>query len=191
MDPSPSPVDVTDDEAFSEELNTLLVSTFRSVERYEGRCLRSFYGMGLSISDAHVIDAVGRGAATCPDGVTVTAVAETLGVRNPTATAAVNRLVAKGLLLKERSTGDLRSVNVRLTRDGRRAFRLHRLFHRRMVDAVAGTLPPQERSILASGIRRLKAFFEDTANGGATDAPVVHNGQDQTAGDKPRGKLED
>ncbi len=191
MNLSPTSTSTADDEAFSEELNNLLVSTFRSIERYEERCLRSFYGMDLSISDAHVIDAVGRGASSHPHGVTVTAVAETLGVRNPTATAAVNRLVAKGFLLKERSTGDLRSVNVRLTRSGRRAFRLHRLFHRRMVDAVAGMLPPQERSTLASGIRRLKSFFEDTANGGATNAPVVHNGSDQAPGDNPHGKLED
>ncbi len=191
MKPLPAPADVTDDASFSDELNALLVSTFRSIERYEERSLRSFYGMDLSISDAHVIEVVGRGGSGRPHGVTVGAVAEALEVRNPTATTAVNRLVAKGFLVKERSTGDLRSVNVRLTRAGRRAFRLHSLFHRRMINAVAGTLDPQERRALASGIRKLESFFEDIANGGAVNAQVVHNGTDQTPGEKPLDKLED
>lgn len=195
----------TPNEIFAQQLNDLLVSTFHSIERYEERSLRAFEGLDLSVNEAHVIEAVGHGASDYRQGISVTSVAETLGVRVPTATAAVNRLVSKGLLVKERSASDGRSINVRLTRAGRRAFRLHELFHRRMVDAIAGSLSPLERTTLMEGIQRLKAFFADdtdepvapaldptpahtpvvvckTANDTAAAAPVLHNGTETHGG---------
>ena len=187
------PTVATADDTFAQQLNDLLVSTFHSIERYEERSLRAFDGLDLSVNEAHVIDAVGHAANDYRRGVTVTSVADALGVRVPTATAAVNRLVSKGLLVKERSSSDGRSINVRLTAAGRRAFRLHELFHRRMVDAVAGDLTADERAALAQGIRKLKAFFNGetqenlvpqsvvvckTANDAPADAPVVQNGHD-------------
>lgn len=190
----------TADDTFAQQLNDLLVSTFHSIERYEERSLRAFDGLDLSVNEAHVIDAVGHAANDYRQGITVTSVAEALDVRVPTATAAVNRLVSKGLLVKERSASDGRSINVRLTAAGRRAFRLHELFHRRMVDAVAGDLTASERTALAQGIRKLKAFFNGeaasaasqnqenpapqsvvvckTANDAPASAPVVQNGHD-------------
>lgn len=180
---------ITED-AFAQQLNDLLVSTFHSIERYEERSLRSFESLDLSVNEAHVIEAVGHAALDYRQGVTVTSIAEALSVRVPTATAAVNRLVSKGLLVKERSAHDGRSINVRLTRAGRRAYRLHELFHRRMVDAVAGSMNPDERAALVQGIRKLKAFFSDgpqaplapqsvvvckTANDAASAPPVVQN----------------
>lgn len=180
------------DEAFAHALNDLLVTTFHSIERFEEQSLRSFDGLDLSVNEAHVIEAVGRGTPQHPGGMTVSQVAAALSVRVPTATAAVNKLAAKGLLAKERSAHDGRAVHVLLTQTGRRAFRLHDLFHRRMVDAVAGNMSPEERSVLATGVQKLKAFFEKAANGDAEPARLVHNRQDgaaparATAGTPPR-----
>ena len=162
------------DDAFAEQLNDLLVSTFHSIERYEERSLRAFDGLDLSVNEAHVIEAVGHGAPDYRRGVTVTNIADALDVRAPTATSAVNRLVKKGLLAKERNAQDGRAINVRLTREGRRAFRLHELFHRRMVDAIAGSMTPAERVTLVQGIQKLKAFFSaETDAGGAPVAESV------------------
>lgn len=178
---SPTPTSPAPDDSFARELNDLLVGTFRSIERFEERSLRSFAGFDLSVNEAHVVDVVGRGGSGSR-GITVSQVAAALGVRVPTATAAVNRLVQKGLARKVRSADDLRTVHVRLTRAGRRAFRLHALFHRRMVDAVAGDIDPGERAQLACGIRKLKAFFEKAANGDAYAPGLVHNSQDGDEG---------
>lgn len=155
---------LNEDEAFVQQLNSLLVSTFHSIERYEERSLQAFDGMGLSVNEAHVVEAVGTCASDHRCGVSVSGIAAAMGVRVPTATAAVNRLVSKGILIKERSTDDGRSINVRLTQAGRRTFRLHALFHRRMVDAVAGGLTVEERDALARGIRKLQIFFESAVN---------------------------
>jgi DNA-binding MarR family transcriptional regulator len=169
------------DDAFVSELNELLVSTFHSIDRYEEMSLRSFKDLGLSTNEAHVVDMVGRTTREQPGGPTVSALAEALGVRVPTATTAVNRLVEKGFLVKERNEADRRVYHVRLTKEGRRAFRLHDLFHRRMVDAVASDLSADERQILANGIRKLKSFFEDAANGDPNPRPVGHNGRERSA----------
>ena len=188
--PGPAPTPAVDDAAFARELNELLVGAFHSIERFEERSLRSLAGADLSVNEAHVVEAVGRASAGRPEGVTVTNLAEALSVRVPTATASVNRLVAKGLLAKERGERDARSVYVRLTRDGRRAYRLHALFHRRMVDAVAGQMTPEERAALASGVQKLKAFFGNQADGAPEGRRVVQNRRNgvDSPGGTPAGK---
>ena len=163
QDVVPAQLDYADDEAFSTAFNDLIVSTFHSIERYEELSLRSFEENDLSIAESHLVEAVGRECQNSPAGVPVSQVAHALGVRVPTATASVNKLVAKGLLSKERSRDDQRSFLVRLTRQGRRAYRLHALFHRRMVDALAGDLTAQERAVLTRGLAKLKRFFEQSA----------------------------
>ena len=165
-DPLAAPLDSRDADAFARAFNDLLVSTFNSIEEYEEQALCSFEGLSISTAEAHVIDAVGRGCYHNPAGCTVTRVATTLGIRVPSATTAVNRLVAKGFLAKERSGSDARAVHVKLTQSGRRAYRLHALFHRRMVDAVAGDMTAAERATLARGVQKLQQYFIDAAAAG-------------------------
>ena len=147
------------DEAFVRAFNDLLVTTYRSIEGYEQAMLDAQGSEGLTISELHLVEAVGRVGRDCPAGATVSRVAEALGVRVPTATTAVSRLVSKGMLVKERSAQDARIVNVRLTRAGEKAYRLHATFHRRMAQAVLADLSPAERDALVGGIHRLEAFF--------------------------------
>jgi len=165
-DPLASPLNSRVDDEFARAFNDLLVATFNSIEEYEEQALCSFEGLSITTAEAHVIDAVGRGCYHHPEGCTVTLVATTLGIRVPSATAAVNRLVAKGFLEKARSGTDARAVHVKLTQSGRRAYRLHALFHRRMVDAVAGDMTAEERATLARGVQKLKQYFVDAAAAG-------------------------
>ena len=159
------------DEAFIEEMNDLLVTTFRSIERYEEIALQYQAGFDLSINEAHLIEAIGRRCPGQAGGLTITQIADALDVRVPTATAAVNRLVAKGFLKKQRNRSDLRSVDVSLTRTGEKAYRLHAMFHQRMAQAVASGLTDGEREALTRGIRKIKAFFVEAARRG--DAPAT------------------
>lgn len=157
--PSPAPAGAARGADFELAFNDLLVSTFRSIERYEETVLRSESGLDLTIAEAHVIDAVGRAQHASPDGATITQAAEMLGVSLPTVTASVNRLVAKSMIVKSRSPRDARAVSLSLTRSGEKAYRLHALFHRRLAHALLDGLSSQERNALVSGIRKLEAFF--------------------------------
>lgn len=152
------------DAAFDRVLNEFLVSTYRAIERYEEKSLRVMGGLDLTTSEAHMVEAVGLGMREHPEGVPVTQLADMLGVRVPSATASVKRLMEKGLLSKERSASDGRSINVRLTQQGRRAYRLHAGFHRHMVQACAGQLSAEERRVFASSLAKLADFFNAAAD---------------------------
>lgn len=149
----------TSDEHFERAFNELLVSTYRSIDHYEESVLRHGTGLDLTISEAHVIDAVGHAQRERAEGATVSSAAEILGVSLPTVTASANRLVAKGFLAKNRSPRDARVVNLCLTRSGEKAYRLHAMFHQRLTHALLADLETDERDALVRGIRKLEAFF--------------------------------
>ena len=47
-----------------------------------------------------------------------------------------------------------------LTKEGRKAYRAHELFHRQMVDAALDGLTSEEEAAFARGLSKVKAFFE-------------------------------
>lgn len=174
----------TADEEFSREFNDLLVSTFHTIERREGELISSYADLGISVSEAHVVEAVGRLAARLGT-VSVSLVAEELGVSVPSAAESVKRLVGRGFLSKSKNERDKRQVDVALTAAGRKAYRLHALFHQRMVAAVAGELTAEERAVLARAVGKLKAFFEEAPNVAAEGAPVRQNSTTSPTGPAP------
>ena len=105
-------------EDFSTQLNVLLVDTFNSILRMEESMLKSAGGANLSIGEMHLLEAVGKGD---PEGCTISSLARERSVTLPSVTVAVNKLVKKGYVEKQRCEEDSRSVRVRLTQQGRRA----------------------------------------------------------------------
>ena len=122
-----------------QEIDDLLTSVFNSILRIEEKALDNRFTEGLTITEIHTIDAVGYGESN-PMNVG----ASRLGVTLATLTIAVNRLVEKGFLARERDTADRRRVLVSLTRRGRQVYRAHRLFHRQMVDEALSGLTEDE-----------------------------------------------
>lgn len=149
-------------DAFSYEINDLLVSLYTSIEKMEQQMLTSAKNFDLSIREIHFLDAVGRDKEQFPLGKTISELAECLGITLPSVTLAVNKLQKKGFLVKERSVSDGRIVHIHLTREGQKVYRLHRLFHTRMVNAVAAELSQEEKNALTSGVRKMRNFFADT-----------------------------
>ena len=145
--------------SFASELSDLLVSAYGSIDAIESKMLHDTHGLDISIAEARLIDIVGRFTLHDAGELTVSEVAEAAGVRRPSATAGVNRLVKKGFLAKRRNDRDARCVNVSLTRAGERVYRLHAIFHRHMAESVAGDMTPEERSVLLEGVRRLDNFY--------------------------------
>ncbi len=147
---------------FSKQLNLLLVDTFYSILRMEEQMLKSSGGMNLSIGEMHLLEAVGRGGA---EGCTISSLAKERSVTLPSVTVAVNKLVKKGYVEKQKSEEDNRSVRVKLTQLGLRAEKLHNYFHEKMVDAVAKRMEEEEKQVLLKGIIKLNAFFGTKASG--------------------------
>jgi len=143
-------------DAFELELNELLVDTYRSVLKVEEDTLKSTK-MDLSISELHLLEAVGKDG-EC--GRTISELAQELDITLPSVTVAINKLLKKGYVKKQKSGEDARMVYVVLTRQGKKVDRAHRYFHRQMVRQVSSELTKQEKLTLAKGISKLDTFFK-------------------------------
>lgn len=144
-------------DAFAEELNILLTEAYHSILRIEEQMIRSAGKLDLTINEIHLIEAVARREG----GQTISALSEELDISLPSVTVAINKLLGKGYVLKNRSKSDGRVVYVTLTHLGEKINLAHRYFHKKMVLAVAKELTDEEKAAMAKGIRRLNAFFEE------------------------------
>ncbi len=145
-------------DSFDRELNQLLVLAYRKVNKLEEGILHSMSGRELSISEMHLLEAVGEKK---DEGIPLYELAQRMELSAPTVTVAVSKLVKKGFVIKSKSEKDKRSVIVELTRTGKKMNAAHRYFHEQMVRDINKLLNPEEREGLLRGIQQLNRFFQD------------------------------
>lgn len=153
--------------AFRSELDELLVNTFRAIRAIEETMLSDLSNANLSISEMHIIEAIGaagREPGRRGPGRTITEIAQAQAISLPSATVAVKKLERKGYVYKSRGQDDARRIYVRLTPLGQRADISHRYFHRQMINAVARAMPEADRAALIDGLKALNAFFQHRAD---------------------------
>lgn len=140
---------------FEEGLNELLVNALSYFLKYEESSLKSISAVPITVSEAHVIEAVGKlgGSAAVGD------IAAALKITMPSATIAVKKLEGKGMLTKRQCTDDGRRTLISLTEAGARIDRAHGIFHRRMVRDCSRDLDDNEREALLSAVSKLCIFF--------------------------------
>jgi DNA-binding MarR family transcriptional regulator len=136
-------------------LNHLLVRLFNEILSIEGRVICQGRFSDLSIRDMHLIEAIGDG-----DGTRMSDLASFLSLSMGTLTVAVDHLIEKGYVCRNRDQKDRRVVLAALTRKGRQAFARHAQFHREMVDETISRLSPGETDILIRAMEGLTTFFE-------------------------------
>lgn len=142
---------------FMLKLNETLVTAYRSVLKIEDEFIKRAGTPNVSSSEMHLLETIGR---TRGRGRTVKEIAAELRITQPSVTAAVNRLVEKGIVERRRSTEDGRVVYIHLTRLGHKTYAVFMRFHENMVRAVAKDLTDSEKAHLLKGMIRLNAFFE-------------------------------
>jgi DNA-binding MarR family transcriptional regulator len=145
-------------DTFNRELNQLLVMAYRKINKLEEGILNSVSGMDLSISEMHLLEAVGEKKG---EGIPLYELAQRMELSPPTVTVAINKLSKKGFVVKSKSERDKRSVIVELTRIGKKMNAAHRYFHEQMVRDIDKLLTPTEREGLLRGIQLLNQFFQD------------------------------
>ena len=144
-------------DAFSEQLNEILVDTFRCILKVEEKAIRSSEKVNLTISEMHLIESVGKKGRP---GSTIGDIASDLSITPPSVTVAINKLMKKGYVRKVRSENDGRVVHVTLTDLGKKVDAVHRYFHETMVRSVAKELAEDEKDAMYKGIQKLNAFFK-------------------------------
>ena len=138
---------------FEEQLNDLIVDTYRSILRVEETILKRSDSINLTINEMHMLEAVGKGK---NKPKTISEIAEDLGITLPSVTVAINKLVKKGYVEKLRGEEDGRIVYVTLTRMGKKIDSVHRYS---MVRSILSGMSEEEQQVLYQGILKLDLFL--------------------------------
>lgn len=135
-------------------LNTLLVDLFNDILQIEEKSLKNGALNDLSVTEIHTIEAIGMYKSR-----TMTEVANDLKITVGTLTTAINKLIKKGYVERNRVEEDRRLVLICLTKKGKLAYRLHEKFHKDMIEATIDGLSEEEENILIASLERLNNFF--------------------------------
>lgn len=135
-------------------LNDVLVNLFRDIMTLEAQAIITEEYKDITNNDMHVIEAIGIG-----EPKNMSTIARQLSVTVGTLTIAMNSLVKKGYVTRERGQEDRRVVYISLSEKGRRAYQNHEDFHRRMIDAVLKDLTPEETASLVTALTKLDKWF--------------------------------
>lgn len=90
--------------------------------------------------------------------VTLSKLAEHLGVSRSTMSITVSRLVHSGYITRRRSTHDARSIALTLTRAGARVKDENAVLHPELVRAILRRMQPQEMETALRGIESLAKY---------------------------------
>ena len=135
-------------------LNDVLVNLFRDIMELEEQAIITQEYQDITNNDMHVIEAIGVG-----EPKNMSTIAKLLSVTVGTLTIAMNSLVKKGYVIRERGKEDRRVVYISLPEKGLRAYRHHEEFHRQMIEAVLENLTEDETESLVKALAKLERWF--------------------------------
>ena len=135
-------------------LNDVLVNLFRDIMELEEQAIITQEYQDITNNDMHVIEAIGVG-----EPKNMSTIAKLLSVTVGTLTIAMNSLVKKGYVTRERGKEDRRVVYISLSEKGLRAYRHHEEFHRQMIEAVLENLTEDETESLVKALAKLERWF--------------------------------
>lgn len=139
-----------------ETLNEILVRLFANILDIEEKCLKVGEFSDLSISEMHVIDNIGVNRER-----TMSDTAKDLRITSGTLTTAVDNLIKKGYVVRERSVEDRRVVKIRLTEKGIAAYRSHEEFHKDLVISALQKLDGKDEELLIKVLTDIDIFFNN------------------------------
>lgn len=137
-----------------ETLNDVLVNLFRDIMNLEERAIITQEYQDITNNDMHVIQAIGIGVPK-----NMSAIAKELSVTVGTLTIAMNSLVKKGYVNRERGKEDRRVVYISLSEKGRKAYDHHEQFHHQMIQEILDELTPEETEALVKSLKKLNRWF--------------------------------
>ena len=134
-------------------INDTLVNLFNEIWELEKEAIITEEFKDITNNDMHIIEAIGLSGEN-----TMSSVAKKLKITAGSLTTAVNALVRKAYVKRERSEEDRRVVYIALTEKGEKAYH-HEQFHRQMTNAVIEKLDDEEIDALVKMLKDISAFF--------------------------------
>ncbi len=142
-------------------LNQVLKDLFYKILRIQERDVAVATNSRLSRTEMHVLEIV----EDMPN-VTLTQIAEKLGITKATASVTVARLENKGYLEKVRMDADKRKSMLRLTETGLFCYDKHKQFHDSMVQSLLQEFRIEDYPNVIKSLEALLLFFNRTDRGG-------------------------
>ena len=142
-----------------ESFHDLLVHLFHDILNIEERALITEEFRDITNNDMHVIEAIG-----IKEPKNMSSIARELSVTVGTLTIAMNSLVKKGYVVRNRGEEDRRVVYISLSERGRRAYEHHARFHKEMIDSIAAELTREELEVLVKSLSKLNRWFRKWQN---------------------------
>lgn len=139
-----------------QQVNDYLTTIFNNVLVIEEVSLRGSRFKDISLKEMHTIDVIGKFPEATPSKVS-----KELMVTLGTITTSLNNLERKGYIERIRSEQDRRVVYLHLTKKGRLLHRLHKRFHKAMVEKIIDGMSPEEMDVMGKGLINLYQFLED------------------------------
>ena len=136
-------------------INDTLVNLFNEIWELEKEAIITEEFKDITNNDMHIIEAIGLSGEN-----TMSSVAKKLKITAGSLTTAVNALVRKAYVKRERSEEDRRVVYIALTEKGEKAFYHHEQFHRQMTNAVIEKLDDEEIDALVKMLKDISALFQ-------------------------------
>ena len=96
----------------------------------------------------------------------MSAVPSRLQVTVGSLTVAINTLVRKGYVERQRSSQDKRCSHLLLTPRAAAVNRLHQDFHRQLTDALLREIPHERLALICQGLDGVAAYFEEQERNG-------------------------
>ena len=137
-------------------LNEVLVNLFRDVMDIEQKAIITEEFQDITNNDMHIIEAIGMN-----EPKNMSTIAREISVTVGTLTIAMNSLVKKGDVLRERGKEDRRVVYISLTERGRAAYVHHARFHKAMIDSISDELTSEEMELLIKTLTKLNKWFRN------------------------------
>ena len=137
-------------------LNEVLVNLFRDVMDIEQKAIITEEFQDITNNDMHIIEAIGMN-----EPKNLSTIAREISVTVGTLTIAMNSLVKKGYVLRERGKEDRRVVYISLTERGRAAYVHHARFHKAMIDSISDEMTSEEMELLIKTLTKLDKWFRN------------------------------
>ena len=138
-----------------QEVNHILVNLFHDIIEVEDKALITEEFKDISINDMHIIEAIGMDV---PKNMST--IAKDVGVTVGTLTIAINNLVKKGYVVRQRGEQDRRVVFLSLSEKGKAAYEHHKQFHHEMTEAILKCLNEEEIMTLMKALNNIRDYFK-------------------------------
>ena len=142
------------------EFGNILYKLYHGEVKLEGAAVKDNKNCtGLTVNELNLIECI-RTLTKGSEGPTISAIASDLDITRPSTTVAVNKLCSKKMVSKEGSSSDGRSVRVKLTQKGEKAYSAHHAFQNSLAKEIKQSMSEDDYKALVTSLNTLKTILD-------------------------------